>query len=69
MTVSEWDERYTNIITIKKSGYISVVQKEIAARGEVLVLVSGETSSFQTSARLLHQKYHKKPQVYSLSGV
>ena len=69
MTVSEWDGRYTNITTIKKSGYISVVQKEIAARGELLVLVSGETSSFQTSARLLHQKYHKKPQVYSLSGV
>ena len=68
MTVSEWDGRYTNTTTIKKSGYISVVQKEIAARGEVLVLVSGETSSFQTSARLLHEKYHKKPQVYSLSG-
>ena len=56
MTVSELDGRYTNTTTIKKSGYISVVQKEIAARGKVLVLVSGEKSSFHTSARLLYEK-------------
>ena len=66
MSLGEWEETFMSTCKRNNPGYVSIVQKQIAARGEVLVL-SGTSSSYQQSARSLYEKLHKKRQVYSLT--
>ena len=66
MSLSEWEERYISTCKLNNPGYVAMVQKQIAARGEVLVL-SGLGSSYQQSAKILYEKLHQKRQVYSLT--
>ena len=62
-TISEWEEGFASI---KNPGYISVLQKEIAAKGDVLVLVGGD-STYQTSARNRYNKLHSMRKVFDLN--
>ena len=57
MTLSDWDERFTNITSKHNPGFIAVIQKYIAARGDVLVLL-GAQSTFQSSTRELYYTLH-----------
>lgn len=57
MTLSEYEERHISTSRINNPAYISVVQKEIAARGDVLVLV-GSDSTYQLSATKLYYEHH-----------
>ena len=66
MTLSEWDERFTNITENQTPGYIAVIQKYIAARGDVLVLLGAE-SAFQSSTRELYNSLHRKRKVIKLN--
>lgn len=56
MSLTEWEETFLNITTQKHPGYISMMQKTIAAKGDVLVLVGSGT--YQSSARDLYNKFH-----------
>ena len=65
-TISEWEKRFASISGRKNPGYISVLQKEIAAKGDVLVLVGGD-STYQTSARNRYNKLHSMRKVFALN--
>ena len=65
MTLSEWDERFTNITENQTPGYIAVI-KYIAARGDVLVLLGAE-SAFQSSTRELYHSLHINGKVIKLT--
>ena len=65
MSLTEWEERYISTCRLNNAGYIAIVQKQIAAGGEVLVL-SGPASAYQESATMLYNKLHQKRQFYTL---
>ena len=67
MSLGEWEERCISTSKLKFPGYISILQKQIAARGEVLVLV-GPLSTYQQSAKILYERLHKRKQVFALSN-
>ena len=58
MTLSKLDATFTNATLIDNPGFVAMLQKTIAARGDVLVLLGGN-SNFQSSALELHQSMHK----------
>ena len=58
MTIGEYEERHVRTSRKKNPGYISVVQKEIAARGDALVLV-GRGSTYQSSTKQMYDELHK----------
>ena len=61
MTFSEFSTR--------TPGYIAMVQKTVAAMGEVLVLVGSKAgSTFQSSAKHLHCQYHRECQIIELNN-
>ena len=66
MSLGEWEETFISTCKRDNPGYVSRVQKQIAARGEVLLL-SGPGSAYQGSAKTLYEKLHKKRQVHSLT--
>ena len=66
MSLGKWEETFMSTCKRNNPGYVSIVQEQIAARGEVLLL-SGPGSSYQASAKTLYEKLHKKRQVYSLT--
>ena len=66
MTLSDWDERFTNITDNQPPGFVAVIQKYIAARGDVLVLLGAE-SGFQTSTHELYDSLHKDRKVFKLN--
>ena len=59
MTLSDWEGTFTNTTLRQNPGFVAIMQKAIAARGELLVLV-GEDSSFQKSAELMFIMTHPK---------
>ena len=63
MTLDEYEERHIRSSRLINPGYMSVVQKEIAARGKVLLLVGGN-SGYQSSTRKLYDQYHKNRDKY-----
>ena len=62
--ISEWEEGFTSISRTKHPGYVSMLQKAIAARGDVLVLVGAGT--YQRSARQMYEKLHFMRKVFYL---
>ena len=63
-TISAWEEEFTSIGRMKSPGYISMLQKAIAARGDVLVLVG--SGSYQLSTREMYEKLHLMRMVFQL---
>ena len=63
MTICEYEERHINTSRKNNPAYISVVQKEIAARGDALVLV-GRTSTYQSTTIDLYNGLHKNKPKY-----
>ena len=51
MSLGEWEETFISTCKLNNPGYLSIVQKQIAAREEVLAL-SGPGSSYQHSAKI-----------------
>ena len=41
MTLSEWDDTFSNVSAKQDSGFVAVMQKVIAAKGDVLYSDSG----------------------------
>ena len=66
-TLAEYDESFS-IFSVMSSGYIALVQKTVAAMGEILVLIGSKSgSSFQISTKSLYRRYHTKHQIFELS--
>ena len=63
-TISEWEKEFVSISRTKHPGYISLLQKEIAAKGDVLVLVGSGT--YQESARIRYKELHWMRKVFVL---
>ena len=63
MTIGEYEERHISTSRKNNPAYISVVQKEIAARGDALVLV-GRTSKYQSTTNDLYNALHKNKPKY-----
>ena len=65
-TISAWEEEFTSISWMKNPGYVSMLQKAIAARGDVLVLVG--VGSYQLSTRGMYEKLHLTRKVFQLDN-
>ena len=65
LTLSDWEGMFTNTALRLNPGFIAVMQKAIAARGDVLLLVGGE-SSFQRSAKSAFTQSHSEDKVINL---
>ena len=61
ISYSEWEDSFVEVSGVKfghgVSGYVAVLQKEIAIQGQCIILVGG--GSFQKSAGKLHQLAHQ----------
>ena len=62
ISYSEWEDSFVEVSGVKfghgVSGYVAVLQKEIAIQGQCIILVGG--GSFQESAGKLHQLAHQE---------
>ena len=65
MTLSEWDDTFGNVSAKQDPGFIAIMQKVIAAKGDVLVTLGAE-SNFQSTTRELYKSLHKKGKVIVL---
>ena len=59
MNLTDLDKMYTDTALKPNAGFVAVMQKVIAARGEVLVLLGGG-SSYQRSTESMYKSLHKK---------
>ena len=66
MTLSDWDYRFTNTTLRKNPGFVAVMQKTIASKGDVLIMLG--PSSFQTSAQYMFRRTHSKHNVIRLGN-
>jgi len=55
-SLEDWNETFYNVTTFRNSGYIAMLQKNLAARGTCLITAGG--GSFQSTARTLYHHYH-----------
>ena len=65
MTLSKLDSTFTNTTLIDNPGFVAMMQKSIAAMGDVLVLL-GHRSNFHKSALELYKSLHKHEKVFKL---
>ena len=60
ISYSEWEDSFVEVSGVKSgtgvSGYVAILQKEIASQGQCIILIGG--GSFQKSAGHLHQLAH-----------
>ena len=68
LSLRMWEQRFTTIGKgrTKSSAYIAMMQKVLAAKGNVLITAGG--GSFQRSAQKLHQEFYRSPQVVMLQS-
>ena len=66
MTLAELDSRFTNTTLRDNPGFVAMMQKTIAARGDVLVLIGGNNSNFQKSTLEYYKSLHENPLVHYL---
>ena len=61
ISYSEWEDSFVEVSGVKSgsgiSGYVAILQKEIASQGRCIILVGG--GSFQNTAGHLHQLTHQ----------
>ena len=67
MDLTEWENTYTNRTLRQNPGFVAVMQKTIAARGDVLVLLGG-ASAYQQSTETMYRSLHKNPHVVKLGN-
>ena len=67
MTLSKLDTTFTNATPIDNPGFVAMMQKTIAARGDVLVLLGGN-SNFHKSATELYKSLHEKQRIFKLGN-
>ena len=67
MDLTEWENTYTNGTPRQNPGFVAVMQKTIAARGDVLVLLGG-ASAYQQSTETMYRTLHQKEHVIKLGN-
>ena len=68
-TLREWEKTFTTVAIGQKktSGYIAMMQKAIAVKGDALFLAGSHSrSAFQWSTKALYHKIHPKGQLFEL---
>ena len=68
-SLQEWEDTFSSVGLgqTRNSGYIAMMQKVVAVRGNVLMLVGAKShSSFQTTGIRLYHKFHGKGQIIEL---
>ena len=59
LSFSQWEESFETVAYKNNPGYVAQMQKELAARGQCLVLAgTGGGSSFQQQAQAMYERYH-----------
>ena len=58
MTLEEWDESFESIASFRAPGYIALLQKHLAAKGDCLLTAGG--GSFQSTAHSFYDEYHSR---------
>ena len=69
-SLQEWEDTFSSVGLgqSRNSGYIAMMQKVVAVRGNVLMLVGAKSSSaFQTTGRRLYHNFHGKGQIIELN--
>ena len=69
-TLEEWEDNISSVGLgrSKNPGYIAMLQKLIAAKGDVLILAGSTSGSvFQHATKTLHNQIHKHPHVIELN--
>ena len=54
----EWQDSFENVARFKVSGYIAIIQQELAANSGCLILAGGGT--FQKNAKALYTEFHQQ---------
>ena len=70
-SLQEWEDTFTSVGLgqTKTSGYIAMMQKVVAVRGDVLILVGSRAkSTFQTTSKGLYHKFHGKGEIIELNS-
>ena len=70
-SLREWEDTFSSVGLgwTKASGYIGMMQKVVAVRGDVLMLVGKKaSSSFQAASRVLYHKFHGKGEIIELNS-
>ena len=67
MTLLDWDNSFTTTAIRQNPAFVAVMQKTIAARGDLLVLL-GEGSQFQDSTKSMFLVSHPEERVIHLSN-
>ena len=70
-SLQEWEDTFTSVGLgrTKTSGYIAMMQKVVAVRGDVLILVGSKaSSSFQATSKGLYHKFHGKGEIIELNS-
>ena len=65
MTLAKLDSTFSNTTLRDNPGFVAMMQKTIAAKGTVLVLIGGY-SNFHNSALEMYKSMHKKRKVFKL---
>ena len=65
MNLTGLDRMFTETSLKPNAGFVAVMQKVLAARGEVLVLL-GDRSVFQSSTESMYKALHKKWNIVKL---
>ena len=59
LSLEKWEESFETIASKKATGYMAILQKELGARGQCLILAgSGGESAFHLLTSELYRKYH-----------
>ena len=70
-SLQEWEDSFSSVGfgRSRSPGYIAMMQKVIAVKGDILMLVGSKVgSSFQMTSRYLYHKIHGRGQVIELSS-
>ena len=67
MTLSNWEDTFTNTSLRQNPGFVGLVQKTIATRGDVLVLL-GKPSTFHSSTEKIFLRSHPEERVFNLEN-
>ena len=67
MTLSEWDDTFSNVSAKQDPGFVAMVQKVVAAKGAVLVTLGAE-SAFHATTREFYTSLHKEGSIIVLDN-
>ena len=71
VSLQEWEDTFSSVGLgqTRSSGYIAMMQKVIAVKGDILMLVGSKAgSTFQTTSKYLYHKIHRQGKLIELNS-